>query len=130
MKELAKRYLGYFEKAKRESGTEYWKRAARSPHYVQDFCRCVHGDAIPNDSIYRFMVESLMALSDGEKVIDEDCYTHELLDWLRDDPEATSFVDEHIKGAQDLNAALMQGQWERKQQIMARVVEWLDENDE
>lgn len=92
--DLANEFLESLETFRRPSDPEQeqWRVKRGAPEWVREIVRELHEDHLPNDTIYRLIYETALALVDHEG--EEDAYvscdhtTNALICWLQDDPEA------------------------------------------
>ena len=75
-----------------------------APNWVTLLTQSAHEGALPNDWKFRFLFTALTCLAHAES--EDDLYApdicpsetwSELLDWLGDDPHATSYVDDALQ---------------------------------
>jgi hypothetical protein len=88
VQELARLVRCTFSLETRDNGTEYWTHNRCAPDWINELCHTAHGDMLPDDYRYAFIVEALNAL---EEVEDPDeardgyelePYFGRLVDWL------------------------------------------------
>lgn len=95
---LAESVRKSFVQDKREDGTAFWKRVDGTPDWVQELCLQAHGDMMPDDWRYAFIVEALDALEENEDpddiTLEADIYTHELTTWLGSRADRFGYCDE------------------------------------
>lgn len=138
--ELAADYSRRFEKAKRDDGSEYWrvKTTGEETEALTALCHTAHGDMLPDDWRYEFIVEALSALADHEDTedardsIEADIYTHELTSWLGSRADRDGYCDEAAEefGVTDGNGRdfigtvklLQLGQWTEKREVFESVL--------
>jgi len=99
--ELAAEASSCFETAKRtQSGKTFYKTKDDTPQWVEDMIRDAHGDMLPDDHKYEFVVEALDHISErdnpDEPELEPDIYYHELKDWLSSSNERSVYVDEAV----------------------------------
>lgn len=88
VQELARLVRCTFSLETRENGTEYWTHNRCAPDWITELCHTAHGDMLPDDSRYAFIVEALDALEEAEDPDEaRDRYEFEpyfgrLVDWL------------------------------------------------
>mgnify|MGYP005842808555 CR=1 FL=1 len=63
LQEAAEYYLGFFELRETETGTA-WRVRDAAPPELKRMVRSAHGDFMPDDHRYRFIVEALRALAE------------------------------------------------------------------
>ena len=64
--ELAKLARCAFSLETRDNGSEYWRRNPCAPDWITELCHTAHGDMLPEDYRYQFIVEALDALEEAE----------------------------------------------------------------
>lgn len=117
IQELAKQMCEAFVTDKRNSGAEFVHLKDGSPQWMSDVIRKVHGDKLPDDTVYRFIEWSASALAeydvDGTEPIEAiyelqpNIYTNELTGWLHERADHIDYLDQAIQeyresGASDL----------------------------
>ena len=68
VQELAKLARCAFTLETREDGSEYWTHNRCAPEWIGELCNTAHGDMLPDDYRYRFIVQALDALEEAEDV--------------------------------------------------------------
>lgn len=74
----------------RNDGTEFVHLRTGSPEWMTDVIREAHGDAFPDDTIYRFIEKAVDAIENNDdaedaiREIEPDIYTHDLTKWLHE----------------------------------------------
>ena len=66
VQELAKLARCAFSLETRDNGSEYWRRNPCAPDWITELCHTAHGDMLPEDYRYQFIVEALDALEEAE----------------------------------------------------------------
>ena len=66
VQELAKLARCAFSLETRDNGSEYWNRNQCAPEWIMELCHTAHGDMLPDDYRYRFIVQALDALEEAE----------------------------------------------------------------
>lgn len=139
VRELAKEALQYFKlKTVTRDSREVtiWAHTDDAPEWVKEMTREAHGDMLPDDWKFRFVVEALEAIANSEdgyedEVITEleaDVYNHELLDWVSSSLIRMRYVDEAVEKTEwpgSLAYALAMGQLDEKQEVCWIVLECL-----
>lgn len=118
--ECAREAREWFELAERPAaGGEYWRCKDGAPEWVRDMVYEAHGDMLPDDYRYGFVVaaldllrESLVA-DEARDMIEADPYTGQLLQWVASNLSRTGYVDEAMDdmGVKGFVPALAVGQW-------------------
>jgi len=137
---LAAETVKQFERRTRDDGSTYWshKDAYRSGDWVQELCRDAHGDMLPDDYRYEYIVDALYAFADyddddHEMAIDEieaDPYTKDPLAWLSSHSYRMDYANEAIRdvGFSEVGGimqAVIMGQIAEKREIYDSVLESL-----
>ena len=68
VQELAKLVRCTFSLETRDNGSEYWTHNRCAPDWINELCHTAHGDMLPEDYRYAFIVEALDALEEAEDV--------------------------------------------------------------
>lgn len=93
---LAESVRKSFVQDKREDGTTFWK--TDSDERIQELCHEAHGDMMPDDWRYAFIVEALDALAECDDVdeadVEADIYTHVLTAWIASRDDRYAYCDE------------------------------------
>lgn len=141
IQELAQEWLDWFEVGKRDDGKTFFYLKDGAPEELHKMVRKVHGDMLPDDYKYEYIVGALEAIADYdgdeddiEELADEleaDCYDSDLLDWLNSHSIRTWYVDKAVEemghGEGVMNDIAM-GQVEEKREVFFTVLEDLREN--
>ena len=125
IQELAQEWLDWFEVGKRDDGKTFFYLKDGAPEELHKMVRRVHGDMLPDDYKYEYIVGALEAIADYdgdeygyivgaleaiadydgdeddiEELADEleaDCYDSDLLDWLNSHSIRTWYVDKAVE---------------------------------
>ena len=103
------------------------------PEWVVDVIHAAHGNLLPDDWTYEVVgeVAELLADGDDDSDIEADIYTHDLLQWLAEYPNAADAVDEWYDETGEPRGALIeqlqQGQYKAKRDIFYAVESALEE---
>ena len=141
IQELAREWLDWFEVGKRDDGKTFFYLKDGAPEELHKMVRRVHGDMLPDDYKYEYIVGALEAIADYdgdeddiEELADEleaDCYDSDLLDWLNSHSIRIWYVDKAVEemghGEGVMNDIAM-GQVEEKREVFFTVLEDLREN--
>lgn len=73
---LAKQCLNHFELKTRDNGDKFWCLKNKDNGALENLVRTAHGEMLPNDYRYEYIVDSLSALVDAD--IDEDTALDEI----------------------------------------------------
>jgi hypothetical protein len=122
--------LGYFQKANRTSGAEFWKARDGSPQWVTDLCFAAHGDGamLPDDWRYDFIVQALIALDEGGE-LEADVCTNELSAWFASNVNRLGYVDDardDFGPGKSVIDDLQIGQLAEKQEVLDQVSWFLE----
>lgn len=88
LQELAKEVRSEFSLDTRTDGAEFWKRESIADDWIQELCHTAHGEMLPDDFRYEFIVDALDALSeeededDARDALPEEIYTHKLIQYM------------------------------------------------
>lgn len=105
-----------------------------APEWVTDVVHAAHGNLLPDDWTYETVnaVAELIQYGDDETSLEPDIYTHDLLQWLAEYPNAVDAVDGYYEemGIADrgpLTEQIQCGQQHEKRQIFYAVYAALEE---
>lgn len=139
----AQNIYNHFEQMERLNKDVIWKLKSGSPQWMKDLCREAHGDMMPDDWRYEFIVEALGALSDhrnydnARESIEPDVYTHDLRKWFASRLDRSSYVDqyrEEFGGEGDTDAMIAGGQlvekWEVFDAVFSAIEKLCEDEDE
>jgi len=141
IQKLAEEWLEWFVWDK-DREIYYLKEDA--PSELLEVVRMAHGDMLPDNYKYEFIVEALEAIADycgDEEDIEDlvldfepDAYTSELLDWLGSNLERQYYVDEAVSQlghGEGIMEDIAMGQVEEKREVFYTVLNCLrDKEDE
>lgn len=102
IQERAKQLSDAFETGKRINGDDFVHLKAGSPQWMTDVVRAVHGDKLPDDTVYAFIEKCANVIAESEYPadaiyeIEPDVYTHDLTAWLHARADHTEYVNEII----------------------------------
>lgn len=141
IQELAQEWLDWFEVGKRDDGKTFFYLKDGAPEELHKMVRKVHGDMLPDDYKYEYIVGALEAIADYdgdeddiEELADEleaDCYDSDLLDWLNSHSIRIWYVDkavEEMGHGGGIMEDIAMGQVEEKREVFFTVLEDLREN--
>lgn len=102
-----------------------------APEWLESLVYDAHGDYLPDDWRYSFIVEALRSIQeDGEDAeLEADIYNGELLEWLGSNLTRAGYVDEATEEfgyPGNIMAAIQLGQWQEKQEVLASVLSSLE----
>jgi hypothetical protein len=139
LQQAAAHFYGFFEKRNRNTGDTYWCVRDNAPEYVKELCFEAHGDMMPDDFRYAFIVEALSALSDTDEPddinIEADPYTHDLLRWLGSNLQRAEYCNAAAEDfgleTRDIIEWIRLGQLREKREVLGCIESfletWLDE---
>ncbi len=138
--DLAGEALKFFKRHKRGE-EEIWVFTDEAPIWVKEMAFRAHGDMMPDDRKFEFVVEALGALSEAESDASEDelremsdrleadIYNADLLRWLSSHLERSGYVDEATGdyGHSDMGIMgdIMLGQLREKEEVFNSIMESL-----
>lgn len=141
IQELAQEWLDWFEVGKRDDGKTFFYLKDGAPEELHKMVRKVHGDMLPDDYKYEYIVGALEAIADYdgdeddiEELADDleaDCYDCDLLDWLNSHSIRTWYVDEAVSQlghGEGIMEDIAMGQVEEQREVFFTVLEDLREN--
>jgi hypothetical protein len=104
LQELAVEASGWFTRHKRNEtdsdNDAIYVLKDGHPDWVKELAHKAHGDMLPDDWRFEFIVGALDALAENpdpdDITMDSDVYTHDLLAWLSSRIDRTSYVDEAV----------------------------------
>lgn len=143
IQERAEEARSHFEQIKR-GDDQIWSVKDSAPQWVTDLAHHAHGDMMPDDWRYQFIVDALDILAEEENpdnyVIaldaDVDVYTGELLAWLGSRLDRTSYVNEALEecgrdaiAPEEPNIVkdIMAGQYKEREEVLYLVRDFLAE---
>lgn len=104
IQELAKQLSDALVTDKRNNGAEFVRLKDNSPAWMTGVIRAVHGDKLPDDTVYQFIEKCCDAIADSEEEpqdaicqIEPDIYTHDLTAWLHARVDHTEYVNQVIE---------------------------------
>lgn len=136
LQEQAKKFSAFFEQKARGDDT-IWTIKDGAPPEVQEMAHHAHGDMMPDDWRYEFIVSALDALAESEDpddiALEPDIYTGEFMAWLGSRADRYSYVDEvrDDLGAESfasITDEVQAGQLREKEEVLGLVRSWLEEN--
>jgi hypothetical protein len=140
IQQLAEEAYKYFVKGTRENGDKYWFPGDDRPEWIQDMCRHAHGDMLPDDHKYEFLVEALSALCDHDGDVDDakdsiesDVYYAAVNAWHASCLGRSAYCDEYaeVMGQPKTTDELLSGgQWMEKCEVFDLVVQFLSDRVE
>lgn len=133
--ELAAHANSFFVAKQRSGGETFWSLKTPHPEWVLEMVHKAHGDILPEDYKYLYVVEALDALEEGrnpeEPELEPDIYTGELLKWIGSGIERPFYVDEAVgmygHSDQGIVSDIAMGQLYEMEEIFRIVVDALQE---
>ncbi|HUM42868.1 MAG TPA: hypothetical protein PKI14_07970 [Fervidobacterium sp.] len=138
IQKLAEEWLEWFVWDK---DREIYYLKENAPYELLEVVRMAHGDMLPDNYKYEFIVEALEAIADYdgdeddiEELADDleaDCYDSDLLEWLNSHSIRTWYVDkavEEMGHGGGIMEDIAMGQVEEKREVFFTVLEDLREN--
>lgn len=130
----AKEAYSWFTKSTRADGsTTYWHTKDGRPDWLQELCHAAHGDYMPDDYRYEFIVDALACIEEGNDPdeMEPDCYTGGLTAWLASNINRIGYVDECLEEMggdfPGLSNAIAMGQLKEMREVYDAVWAFLDE---
>lgn len=140
LQKLAGEVSAMFESRKRDNGDEFWSVKDGSPKWITEMTHEAHGDMLPDDYKYQFIVEALDALAnyedpdDIDSEIEPDPYTHDLNKWLASNLTRAGYVNEAVENMghsdQGVTGDISMGQYQEKCEVLGIVRRFLEERIE
>lgn len=139
IQELASAYQSCFEKITRDNGETVWiiSDIFDKCDNLTNMIRSAHGDMLPDDWRYEFIVEALSDLADcndpDEVYPEPDIWNHDLLKWVGSHLDRVWYVDEAVQeygiDARDFSliSTLQMGQTREKEEVLEVVRSHLQE---
>lgn len=134
--ELAEQVSNMFERKTRKDDQEFWTLKDGSPEWVSKMIREAHGDMLPDDWRYEFIVECLDAIAGHKSVemardeMEADIYTNDLTGWLHSRNDRPGYVDQAMEefGMEkvDTIGAISAGQLMEKLEVFDAVLSHLE----
>jgi hypothetical protein len=131
---LAQEYLAYFEQKERD-GRKFWVTKDERPEELRDLIHEAHGDMMPEDWKYEFVVDALDAIAEerDEDSIEADVYNRDLLNWLSSHLDRPGYCNQYAAeyGINpekfDIINVISGGQYLEKLEVYHSVVKSLEE---
>ncbi len=137
LQKLAGEVSEMFEQKERDNGDKFQIVKDGSPKWVTEMCHEAHGDMLPDDYKYDFIVEALDALAnyedpdDIDSEIEADPYTHDRYKWLSSNLARSVYVDEAVENMghsdQGITGEIGMGQYQEKCEVLGIVRRFLEE---
>ena len=126
--ELADEFSRAFVLLHRQDGSPYFVLRDGSPEWMRDAAMKAHGDFMPDDTRYEFILDALHIIANGanldeaEDSLEADIYNANLLRWVSSNLVRMGYVDEameEIGGEFDsLASALQLGQLAERREVL------------
>lgn len=136
IQEIADLIYGQFNKMRREGQDhDIWITKDGTPQWMTNIFHKAHGDMLPDDWKYEFIVEALAYLSEGndpdEYHPEPDIYYHELNSWFASHLERAGYVDEAVReyghSDQGVSGDIGYGQMFEKEEVYHSILQSLRE---
>lgn len=135
IQELAQEYLTYFERKEGENGLPSYTWKDGTPKALRDLIQEAHGDMMPNDYKYNFVVDALETIAQelDEDSIEADIYNRDLLNWLASHLDRPGYCDQYAEeyGVDSKNFSIINiisgGQYLEKMEVYRSVLSSLEE---
>ncbi len=108
VQELAGELSNAFVRDKRNDGQEFTHLAKGSPKWMTEVIHAVHGDKMPDDTVYGFVERCADAIaghddpSDAVTEIEPDGYTSSLTSWLNARADHVHYLTEALEEGLDI----------------------------
>ena len=136
VRELASRYIDQFEPLERTEHFSTYKRKDDADPDLQELCYAAHGDMMPDDYVYNYIVDALGMIADSstdelqdlDGEIESDIYNSDLLKWLSSNLTRASYIDSYVEEFSiqstdfDLYLAIGGGQRQEKMEVFQSVL--------
>lgn len=129
---------GFLTDRQRPNGEVFYTLKDNAPDWLRDTIREAHGDMLPDDHKYRFIVDALDALSDyddaeeaRERVdSDVDIYTHDLTTWLASSNDRVARLDDVLAegDVKDGFSLLQRAQYAERSEVFAVMLSLVTED--
>jgi hypothetical protein len=129
---LVAEMIDQLEQRKRNNGTGFWCLKDDAPDWMRDVVHAGHGDYLPNDYSYEYVVNALTTLHDGDmegESLEPDCYLSDLTSWLASHNDRYTFCDAAVEdgmGFEGTVTLLSWGQLYERRQVFQAVKEALE----
>lgn len=142
LSQLATQTLKHYEHQIRDTKKGFWSTKDNAPSWISDMNHKAHGDTLPNDYVYEFIVDALHLISQCEteeqmqdriNEIEADVYNGQLLAWVSDNLTFAEYVNEAVKEFGiynkdfDLYTVLAYGQKAHREEVAYSVLSSLKE---
>lgn len=130
---LATEVKAQFVRTMGNKDREFWIRESPADDWISDLCREAHGDMLPDDWRYDFIVEALDVISDYENMddardsLEADIYTSALIAWLGSHGHRPSYCDDAVEemgigGSAGIITRMQAGQLVEKREVFDEVL--------
>jgi len=135
---IASEARSWFERATRDDSVVYYRKDPAAPEWVTDLALHAHGDMLPDDWRYEFIVEALDALAETEDPdeiqLEADVYNTRLIAWLGSHSHRAGYCDEareeFSSGSDGIIDQIMLGQYAEKQEVLGIVRAFIEQRAE
>jgi len=139
---LAAEARKHFTQDTRSNGDKFWANDVKDTDpvsgWIYGMVRDAHGDMMPDDYRYAFVVDALDVIADSDAetgddardsiVMESDIYTSDLLKWLASRNDRLDYCDQYADET-DTNGTLERisgGQWTEKNEVLNSVINSLE----
>ena len=126
--------LKWFEHKTRNDGQEFWSIKDGAPDWIQPMAHAAHGDMMPDDWRYEFIVDMLREIENASDLdditVEPDIYNTELTRWLASHLDRIGYCDEamaEMGDVKDTVTLLQWGQIREKEEVLSLLKEFLAE---
>src|SRR3990167_3762244 len=135
---IAEEARSWFERATRDDSVVYYRKDPAAPEWITDLSHHAHGDMMPDDWRYEFIVAALDALAEtddpDEIQLQADVYNARLIAWLGSPSHPAGYCDDAVKefGGEPgtLIDQIMPGQYAEKQEVLGLVRAFIEQRAE
>lgn len=134
---LAKEARSGLECKFRADGEPFYCLKDQASDWIKALVHAAHGDMLPDDYRYEFIVNALDHLTDCENPddardsIEADCYTSDLTDWLSSHNSRLAYCDDndYTQSDSSMFTRLQNGQLAERDEVFESVLSSLEERE-
>lgn len=99
IQQLAQEYLEHFKTSEGEGGFSTYTWDDQAPEELKDLVREAHGDMLPEDYRFNYIVESLEKIAEDydEESIEADIYDSDLSGWFASHSHRIGYCDQFVE---------------------------------
>jgi hypothetical protein len=140
IQELAAEARSYFELYERKENETIWVLKDGRPDWIQRLAYTAHGDMLPDDTRFDYIVAALDAIEEAEDLdeiqVEADIYTHDLTAWIHSRVDRYAYCDEALEeygpcdpkdGSSPMITLLIWGQVKEREEVLSSVRQSLEE---